>query len=171
MESTSESPKKKMSTGKKVLIGFGILVLIGLIGSQLDKKGSTDSINSEANTALTPAQKDSLEKAKQEEIKKNTISAKQLVAEYEANEVSADNAFKGKTFYVTGTVADIKKDIVNKIYVILEGENIIRRVQCYFDDAETAGKLSKGMSVTFKGKCSGLMMNVLMKDCELVAAE
>jgi len=169
METTPNSPKK-MSTGKKVLIGFGILVLIGLIGSLLDKKDPQASINAEANANLTQAQKDSIEKVKLEEIKKNTITATQLIAEYEANEVSADNTFKGKTFYVAGTVLDIKKDILGKIYVILDGGNIIRRVQCYFEDAETAGKMSKGMEVTFKGKCSGLMMNVVMKECELISA-
>jgi hypothetical protein len=171
METTPNSPKKKMSTGKKVLIGLGILVLIGIIGNLLDKKGSQASINAEATANLTQAQKDSIEKVKLEEIKKNTITAKQLIAEYEANEVSADNTFKGKTFYVAGTVLDIKKDILGKIYVTLDGGNIVRRVQCYFEDAETAGKMSKGMNVTFKGKCSGLMMNVLMKDCQLIAAE
>jgi hypothetical protein len=169
METTPNSPKK-MSTGKKVLIGLGILVVIGLIGNALGKKDSQASINGEANANLTQAQKDSIEKAKLEEIKKNTITATQLIAEYEANEVSADNTFKGKTFYVAGTVLDIKKDVLGKIYVILDGGNIVRRVQCYFEDAETAGKMSKGMEVTFKGTCSGLMMNVLMKDCQLVSA-
>jgi hypothetical protein len=168
METTS-SPKKKMSTGKKVLIGVGILVLIGIIGSQLDKsKAATSSAQSDAT--LTQAQKDSIAKAEQEEIKKNTISAKQLIAEYEANEVAADNNFKGKTFYVAGTVADIGKDVLGHIYVTLNSNNIIRKVQCYFEDAETAAKLSKDMQVTFKGKCHGLMMNVLMKDCTLISA-
>jgi len=167
MEATSTSPKKKMTTGQKVLIGVGILVLIGIIGSQLDKKKGANSLKSDAQ--LTQAQKDSIAKAEQEEIKKNTITASQLVAEYEANEVSADNNFKGKTFYVSGTVVDIKKDVLNHIYVILKSDNIIRRVQCYFEDAETAAKLSKDMNVTFMGKCDGLMMNVLMKDCKLVA--
>jgi hypothetical protein len=168
METTPNSPKK-MSTGKKVLIGLGVLVLLGGIGNLLGKKDSQAAIASEAN--LTQAQKDSMAKSQLEEIKKNTITATQLIAQYEANEVSADNTFKGKTFYVSGTVLDIKKDIMGKIYVILDGGNIVRRVQCFFEDAETAGKMSKGMEVTFKGKCSGLMMNVLMKDCQLVSAE
>lgn len=37
-----EQPKKKMSLGKKILIGFGILFVIGLIGSQLDKDKKDD---------------------------------------------------------------------------------------------------------------------------------
>jgi hypothetical protein len=168
METTSTSPKKKMTTSKKVLIGVGILVLIGIIGSQLDKNKETDS-SIKSDVQLTQAQKDSIAKAELEEIKKNTITASALIAEYEANEVSADNNFKGKTFYVSGTVADIKKDVLNHIYVTLNTDNIIRKVQCYFEDAETAAKLSKDMKVTFMGKCGGLMMNVLMKDCKLVA--
>ena len=124
---------------------------------------------------VTEAQKHSIAKAEKEkqleEIKKNTISAKQLTAAYIANEVNADNNFKGKTFYVSGRVADIKKDIMDKIYVTLEGDEMFREVQCYFDDNETASKLQKGMKVTFKGECDGLMMNVLMKNCELVAAQ
>jgi hypothetical protein len=45
---------------------------------------------------------------------------------------------------------------------------MFREVQCYFDDKTTASQLEKGMRVTFFGKCDGLMMNVLMKDCKLV---
>ena len=157
-----------MTTGQKILIGAGILVLIGIIGRQLDKSKETNS-PLKSDVQLTQAQKDSIAKAEQEEIKKNTITASQLIAEYEANEVSADANFKGKTFYVSGTVVDIKKDVLNHIYVTLKTDNIIRKVQCYFEDAETAGKLSKDMTVTFMGKCDGLMMNVLMKDCKLIA--
>lgn len=172
MEITPDSPKKKMSMGKKILIGAGILVLIGVIGSQLDKSNKANaSLKTEANTDLTQAQKDSIAKVELEEIKKNTITAKQLIAEYVANEVSADNNFKGKTFYVSGTITDVKKDIMGKIYVTLHGDDLIRKVQCFFEDAETAAKLSKGMEVTFMGNCKGLMMNVLMKDCKLISAK
>ncbi|WP_369411580.1 OB-fold protein [Longitalea luteola] len=133
-----------------------------------DKNKEANALKSDAN--LTQAQKDSIAKAEQEEIKKNTITANQLIAQYKANEVSADNTFKGKTFNVSGKVADIKKDVLNHIYVTLHSDNIIRKVQCYFEDAETAAKLSKDMQVTFMGRCDGLMMNVLMKDCKLVAS-
>jgi hypothetical protein len=57
---------------------------------------------------------------------------------------------------------------MNDIYVTLEGSEMFRQVQCYFDDKETASKLEKGMRVTFYGKCDGLMINVLMKNCKLV---
>jgi len=52
MEST-QAPKKKMSVGKKILIGVGILFVIGLIGSQLDKdkKGDTNNSTSSNNSS------------------------------------------------------------------------------------------------------------------------
>ncbi|NII28758.1 hypothetical protein HB364_26995 [Pseudoflavitalea sp. X16] len=155
----------------KILIGVGILVLIGVIGAQLDDKKETASIASSATAELTQAQKDSVKKAEEEAIKKNTITAKQLTAAYADNEVSADNNYKDKSFYVSGTITDIKKDILDNIYVTLEGNEMFRQVQCYFEDKETAGKLQKGMKATFQGKCDGLMINVLMKDCVLYKAE
>ncbi|RYE04887.1 MAG: hypothetical protein EOP33_08245 [Rickettsiaceae bacterium] len=97
-----------------------------------------------------------------------TIGARQLVDLYQENEVKADKDFKGKTFYVQGTVSEIKKDVMDDIYVTLEGDGMLREVQCYFDNEDIAADFKKGQRVTFKGKCDGLMMNVLMKDCTLV---
>ena len=173
---------KKVRTKKKSALVYGGLTILFFIlfGVSTDtKKVSTSNdttqttVSSEPSTPqLTQAQTDSIAKVEKEkelaEIKKNTISAPDLTATYEANEVNADNNFKGKTFYVSGTVSDIKKDIMDDIYVTLAGDQMFREVQCYFDDKETAGQLHKGMKVTFKGTCDGLMMNVLMKDCVLV---
>lgn len=97
-----------------------------------------------------------------------TISAIDLVKEYQNNEVRADEKFKGKNFYVEGIVGDIKKDILNNIYVTLKGNEMFSEVQCYFDDKAAASHLEKGMRITFLGKCDGLMMNVMMKNCKLV---
>jgi hypothetical protein len=181
--------KKNAATRKRSSLIYGItlivsFILFGIISDKKKNSGSTNNLTSQvANSKmekqaeekipeLTQQQKDSVEK---ENIKNTikeregqTISAPNLAASYEANEVQADNNFKGKTFFVEGVVTDIKKDIVDDIYVILEGDQMFRDVQCFFNDAETASKLRKGMKVTFKGTCDGLMMNVLMKNCELV---
>lgn len=45
---------------------------------------------------------------------------------------------------------------------------MLREVQCYFDNEDIAADFKRGQRATFKGKCDGLMMNVLMKDCTLV---
>jgi hypothetical protein len=106
--------------------------------------------------------------ASAKEIAANTIGARQLMALYMKNEVRADKALKGKTFYVSGTVTDISKDLSDEIFVSLEGDGTFRSIQCYFNNEDAAAALSKGQKVTFKGRCEGLMMNVMMKDCTLV---
>lgn len=150
------------------------LVLFGVfIGGIFSPESFTNDLSDKSSIIskvqnLTTSQKDSLEKSIKEEIDNNTVSAKQLVSIYEQNEVDADNKLKGRVFYVTGEITSIKKDILNDIYVTLDGGGTFREVQCYFGNAEEAGKLKKGLLVTFKGKCDGLMGNVLMKDCELI---
>jgi hypothetical protein len=115
--------------------------------------------------ALTPQQLDSLHQALVKGRQDSTVKAPNLVATYEANEITADETFKDKTFYVEGVVTDIKKDMLNNMYVILKGGQGFRDVQCFFDDKDIATQLQKGMNITFKGKCDGLMVNVIMKQC------
>jgi hypothetical protein len=181
--------KKNEPTKKRsgMIYGIGLVASFIFFGIFSDSKKSTNSTSNEtSNTstateeksttpsapALTQQQLDSIENEKlkvaYKEREDQTIKAPNLTASYEENEVKADENFKGKTFFVEGTVRDIKKDIMDDIYVILEGDQMFRDVQCFFDDKNTASQLQKGMRVTFQGKCDGLMMNVLMKNCVLV---
>jgi hypothetical protein len=98
------------------------------------------------------------------------LNSSDLTYEYEANEVNADQTYKGKTLQVTGQVENIGKDILDHAYITLSGhdEYGFRHVQCYIKDLNALSQLSKGQTVTVKGKCAGLMMNVLMRDCQLM---
>lgn len=95
------------------------------------------------------------------------VSARQLYADYEANGVAADEKYKGKVLRVTGKVNTIDRDIMDKIYVTLKGDEYFGDIQCFFaeDHVKTASQLSKGQTITVKGKCDGKMMNVLLKGC------
>jgi len=178
--------KKNEPTKKRsgMIYGISLVASFILFGVFSESKKSTSSSSSSAENstatekvaenkpAMTQQQLDSIENEKNQtaikEREDQTIKAPNLTASYEENEVKADENFKGKTFFVEGTVRDIKKDIMDDIYVILEGDQMFRDVQCFFDDKNTASQLQKGMRVTFQGKCDGLMMNVLMKNCVLV---
>lgn len=97
------------------------------------------------------------------------IAAVLLVSNYEANEVAADQNYKGKTLLVTGTVDDIGRDIMKTLYLTLTGVGPLANVQCYFaqsHESQLAG-LSKGMNVLVKGQCDGKMMNVHLRGCTL----
>jgi hypothetical protein len=100
-----------------------------------------------------------------------SVSSATLINEYEDNEVSADDRYKGKTLRVSGTVDNIAKDIMDSMYVTLKGDKEygITSVQCYFaDDQKSAlSRLKKGQQVTIVGRCDGKFGNVLLKDSRL----
>lgn len=187
-----ENPTRK----KSALIYGGVVVLsFILFGTTVDAKKAQDQDTASAalagasNTEKTeePAEKALTEEDKkrmtaeyeakykaqaEEEAKERaaqTVKASQLKSMYADNEVKADKMFKGNTFYVTGTVTDISKDIMDDIFVTLDGDDSLRGVRCYFDNEDIAADFTKGQRVTFKGRGDGyVMLDVMMKDCTLV---
>ena len=99
------------------------------------------------------------------------IDAVQLSSDYIDNEIRADKLYKGKTVLVTGNIKDIKRGITDNIYVILIGKEKMRSILCDFNNVEKASELSKGMKVSFKGVCQGLMANIIVENCELLPSK
>lgn len=97
------------------------------------------------------------------------VTAPVLISEYEANEIAADQKYKGNIVIVTGKVDHVGKDIMDSMYVTLSSskEFGIVRAQCFFDDswATRLSYLREGDTVTVKGRCDGKFGNVLLKDC------
>ena len=96
--------------------------------------------------------------------------AAKLLQAYKDNEVRADPVYKGMRVRMTGFVGEVKRDITHTIYVTVgtgdRGE--IPTAQCFFSDARAneVAALKRGDKVTVDCTCKGLMMNVLMADCE-----
>jgi len=152
-----------------------VFIAFGSVGDDDSSETSNEPTATEkiqADESLSQEEKDALlkeERLKEIEIRENaTIQASDLFKTYQDNEVSADNDFKGKYFYVEGVVDDIKKDILDDIYVTLKTGEMFGSVQCYLDNADVASQLKKGQRITVYGKCDGLMMNVAMKNCKVV---
>lgn len=84
----------------------------------------------------------------------------------------ADANFKNHVIQTDGVVDDVKKDIMNSVYITVgTGRRFeIPQVQCFVADNQVgkAANLSKGSRVRVRGRVQGLMMNVLVKDCEIV---
>ena len=100
------------------------------------------------------------------DIKPNLIvSARKLYKEYNANEIAADEKYKGKIIEVTGVIRDIGNDIMDNAYITLVGNEYFGDIQCYFNEKSVVAKLSKGKRITVIGSCSGLMINVQINNC------
>lgn len=155
---------------KKAAIVVGIIVVIGIIAS-VGCGGKEDSPSTgKATEKASPAKP----KTKPQERKPDVIvDAAKILADYEANEVAADNKYKGKIAEITGIVDKISKGIMGGMYVTLgTGRQFeMRKCQFFFSkgaEGQLAG-LSKGVKATIRGRVDGLMMNVLVKECALVS--
>ena len=97
------------------------------------------------------------------------LSSISLYNQYEANEVSADEKFKGKKLAVSGVIGEIGKDVLDNPYLSLDID-FLKNVNCYFDDKnnKVISRLSKGQRVTIIGVCRGkILLDVVLKDCEV----
>lgn len=95
------------------------------------------------------------------------VSAADLFAAYEANEVAADNQYKGKQLAVTGKVAAISKDFTDEVYVEIAGNEFLNIHARDIDPAVAAG-LTKGTNITVVCEGGGLMMaSPILNECEV----
>jgi hypothetical protein len=103
------------------------------------------------------------------------VSAEDLIAQYKANEVSADQAYKGRWLEVRGTVDKVGKDLLDTMYVTLKsGQQFdFVSVQCFFDKEWENALASVKPNYIYKirGQCDGKFANVLLRKCEFVTRE
>jgi len=98
------------------------------------------------------------------------VSADQLFKDYEANEVSADERYRGKVLVVTGKVTGVKKGILDDPYIELATSGPYQSVWAHFPE-ERAGSLralARGARITVR--CIGDNVTIGMpqlKDCVL----
>jgi len=152
-----------MSTGKILLLIFGGLgvcffgtCMVGAVGMARSKPGGAGSSSGASSTAAASAR---------------YVDIHTLLSEYADNQVRADSTFKGRYVQIDGVVNDVRRDVLNTIYVTLGSSQLeVLQVQCFFNEgqAKRAASLSRGSRVSVRGRVDGMLMNVLMKDCEFL---
>ena len=98
------------------------------------------------------------------------VPAATLVADYRANEVAADEKYKGKLLRVTGTVDSIDKDFMDDIVVRIKSDNMFMSIMANVDDSEksAAARLAKGGPVTVVCEGGGLIVgSPVLNDCTI----
>lgn len=99
------------------------------------------------------------------------VTARQLFADYDANEVAADEKYKSKTLLVTGKISSIGKDVLGDPYVQFAIGSDVYGVQCMFDGSSGLSSLKKGQQLTARCKEPGKLGNVILRGCALVPPE
>lgn len=99
------------------------------------------------------------------------IEAPLLVAAFKANELAANNEYKGKELVVTGVVHSIDVNF-GKVSISIAGDQFgMQNVRAYVtkDQEAAASKLQKGQPVKIKGTCDGLsFMDVSLENAVIL---
>lgn len=148
-QNTQQQPKK---SNRWVWI-IGIVAVLMIIGKLFPNEDSGGDSQPAAPAPVETVQPSAV------------VSAAQLLHDYDANEISADNNYKGKVITVNGVINDIGNDLMNDAYVTMGNPNSLNQVQAMIKDKNIVAKLQKGQAISVTGKCSGKMMNVLIRDC------
>ena len=126
-------------------------VVLGMVGSATSKnKADRETTGFAATSTATPTSAAREVKPTKREEPSVEVSATALFNAYEANEVAADDRYKGKKLLVTGTLASVDKDFTDSVVLHLAGPNPFMHISATLDDDEKskAARLSKGDKVT-----------------------
>lgn len=150
--------RKGYSTTARV-IGFGWLVLSFILATS-GSKNEPRPVASEptAQHQTVPAEPEP--QAPPAEVAME-VTARDLAAAYDANEVAADQKFKGKTVLISGRVESVDSGPFDSPIVSLAGGGEFgeRQVWMYDVSKESAASLSKGQSIKALCKATGESMS------------
>jgi hypothetical protein len=92
-----------------------------------------------------------------------------LTDDYSANEVSADNAYRGHLLEIEGVVQSISKDIEDATYLALAVDGHVLDVDATLNPRYTplAARLSKGQKVTVICLGGGKTITPNLKNCAI----
>ena len=146
--------KRNVGIGAGVLFG---LAVIGAIAGDPDPKTAGSAAGGEAAEAAAGP-------------KVVEVTARDLFAAFEANEVAAKAQYGDQTLAVTGVIAGISLDFMDKPVVSLETSNQFLTVDASFskDDSAKTGALKKGETITVTcGELTEAIGKPLLSDCAL----
>lgn len=149
--------------------GLAAFIVASAVGTSIEK-GSTTSA-SPGTAAATPPASATPAQPQQPLL---SATAENLFAEYDANEVSADQMYKGKPLVVVGAVQSIDKDAFNNIVVHLETPNQFMSVSATLQDKyeSAAAQMRKRDVVALSCVGAGrLIGSPILKDCSPVALD
>ena len=98
-----------------------------------------------------------------------TITATELFTEYEADEKAGNTKYIDKIVQVSGKIEDMETDAKGAKVVLIGGNEMGNGVLCTLDKSEEskAAQLKVGDKVSIKGRCTGMLMDVVLNKCTI----
>ncbi len=102
------------------------------------------------------------------------IGARELYDAYVEDEQAADRQYKDKILEVSGKVT-MKRPLFGACYIVLGSTTLMSTwaVDCVFTDTTDPRlvKVARGDKVRIRGRCEGLELDIILKECRLIDLE
>ena len=151
-----------------LLVLIAVVIVVSITGEQEPETGVTDG----QETSASVSEDKSTRVPATATPPPIEVTVTTLVRDYEANEVAADQKYKGKWALITGKVRAIRETLGTK-YVSLEPDFFtFSSVTCDFDDRNVSqlASLRKDQVVTLLGRIDGYGLAVVdVEDCTVVS--
>jgi hypothetical protein len=97
-----------------------------------------------------------------------TVTVRQYDIAYDANEIAADNQYKGKKLLVSGTIDSIEKDAMDSGFLMLRAANPVGvRAQLRSDAMGEAASFARGQKISLVCIGSGRVVGIAnLDDCQ-----
>lgn len=157
-----KNPTTKVTA--KAITGIIMILFVGYCATQMANSGSSGASNSAALANTGPS-------AVTNAAPVATVSAYEMWQQYDANEVAADNYYKGRVFRIKGTVASIDKDFMDNVVLHLVSPNEFMTTTATMKDSKNsanspAASLSKGDRVILVCVVKGRIVGApVLDDC------
>ena len=146
------------------LIGFLGLIVLGMLGSSGSKEKSSSVEQS------TPKEEQTGEVQLAETVK---VSMQEFIAEFDKNQLSAEEKYEGKIVELSAYIDNISEDILGSPFLKLKPTSqeyyFETGIQCFFEDKSELISLENGQKVTIRGEFDAQSLgNILIKECEVI---
>jgi len=97
------------------------------------------------------------------------LTSEELFTAFDENETIANEKFLGKVIEVSGEVTGIEKTENGPLVILLSASSPMGGIRCTFETNQenVSEKVTTGSTHTVKGKCSGMLMEVVLDNCSL----
>jgi hypothetical protein len=98
-----------------------------------------------------------------------TLDARQLISEFHKDEAAATSKYLDRTISVKGEIRSIRS--LENHTIVFSLEDAMEGVSCIVDSADASknvvllSQFKKNSIVTFKGRCSGMLMDIQVINC------
>lgn len=161
----------KKKSKKRFLLGLTLCFILFFVGVLLPSDNTSGQSAQVANLSdQTSREQSQVTSSSSITDGATKVDYKTLYKDYSDNPINADKIYKDKPLILSGTIANIDRDIGKKPYITFNVDEYgAQSIKMSFDDDDTVAALKKDQTVTVVGTCDGTFAStiVVLSKCQI----